>query len=163
MKIIKLGKEDIKEALHLVWVVFEEFEAPDYPIIGIEEFKRFISYNSIINRMENGDMQFWGCRDNADNILTGVIASRDISHISLLFVKKEHHRKGIARKLFETVIEECKNQGNTDKITVNSSPYAVEVYHRLGFVDTAIEKTIKGITFTPMAYMLNDGAHGGIL
>ena len=153
MEIFKMGKGDIKGALDLVWTVFEEFEAPDYSSVGIEEFKSFINYSFIMGKLEKGEMNFWGSRDCEGN-LTGVIATRDESHICLLFVKKEYHRQGIARNLFDIVKEECKKRDGTEKITVNSSPYAIEVYHRMGFVDTGNERTIKGISFTPMVYML---------
>jgi len=55
----------------------------------------------------------------------------------------------MARSLFQTVKEICKKQDNISKITVNSSPYAVEVYHHLGFVDIDKEQTVNGIRFTP--------------
>lgn len=86
--------------------------------------------------------------------LAGVIATRGADHISLLFVRKENHRQGIARTLFDRVVMECRDQNGVNRITVNSSPYAVEVYHRLGFVDTDTEKTINGIRFTPMEYLI---------
>ncbi|WP_460645598.1 GNAT family N-acetyltransferase [Lacrimispora brassicae] len=37
-------------------------------------------------------------------------------------------------------------------MTVNSSPYAVEIYHKLGFVDTDTEQLVNGIRFIPMEY-----------
>lgn len=152
MEIIKLEKDDIRNALELVWAVFQEFEAPDYSKQGIEEFRKFISYDSIIDKFDKGEICFWGSIDN--DSLTGVIATRGINHICMLFVKKEYHRRGIARSLFETVKKVCLNQNNIIKITVNSSPYAIEVYHRLGFLDTDKEQTVNGIRFTPMAYLL---------
>lgn len=152
MEIIKLEKNYIRNALELVWTVFQEFEAPDYSKQGIEEFRKFISYNSIIEKFDKGEMCFWGCVDN-DN-LTGVIARRGVNHICMLFVNKEYHRQGIARSLFEIVEKVCKSQNNINKITVNSSPYAIEIYHRLGFLDTDKEQTVDGIRFTPMAYLL---------
>lgn len=147
-----MQKSDIPKALDLVWSVFQEFEAPDYSKEGIEEFRRFISYNSIIERFDKGELLFWGCVDNGD--LIGVIATIGINHICLLFVKKEYHRRGIAISLFQTVEEMCKSQGNISKITVNASPYAVEVYHRLGFINTDKEQIVNGIRFTPMSYLL---------
>ena len=36
------------------------------------------------------------------------------------FVKKEYHRKGIGRKLFEAMLNDCDEK----RITVNASPYA---------------------------------------
>lgn len=94
MEIIKLQRKDIKNALDLVWTVFEESETRDYSTEGIKEFKNFISYNSIIEKVDNGELHFWGCRDRDD--LTGVIATRQANHICLLFVKKEYHKRGIA-------------------------------------------------------------------
>lgn len=151
MEIIKLQKNDIRNALDLVWTVFKEFEAPDYSKQGIEEFRKFISYNSIIDKFDKGELYFWGCIDNND--LTGVITTRGINHICMLFVKKEYHRRGIARSLFQTVEERCKSKNNISIITVNSSPYAIEVYHRFGFFDTDKELTVNGIRFTPMSYL----------
>lgn len=152
MEIIKLQKNDIRNALDLVWKVFQEFEAPDYSKQGIEEFRKFTSYNSIIEQFDTEELYFWGCIDN-DN-LTGVIVTRGINHICMMFVNKEYHRQGLARSLFQTVEERCKSEGNISKITVNSSPYAIEVYHRLGFFNTDEELTVNGIRFTPMSYLL---------
>ncbi|NMC56609.1 MAG: GNAT family N-acetyltransferase [Eubacteriaceae bacterium] len=152
MKIIKLTEKYIKDALDLVWTVFEEFESPDYASEGIEEFRKFIEYNSIMEMYKKGQITFWGCFDKED--LTGVIAILGEGHISLLFVKKEYHRRGIARNLFDTVKKICKGK-NIDSISVNSSPYATEVYHHLGFIDKGQEQTINGIRFTPMEYLIN--------
>nr|WP_246578134.1 GNAT family N-acetyltransferase [Clostridium frigoris] len=147
-----MQKNDIKNALNLVWEIFEEFEAPDYSKQGIKEFKKFVSYNSIIKKFDEGELNFWGCINKND--LIGVIATRGITHICMLFVNKDFHRLGIARSLFQTVVEKSKSKNNISQITVNSSPYAVEVYHRLGFFDTDKELTVSGIRFTPMSYLI---------
>lgn len=152
MEIIKLKRSDLKNALDLVWTVFLEFEAPDYSPQGIEEFKKFISYDSMMKQYENEDIIFWGCIVNQE--ITCVIATRGSSHICLLFVDKEYHRRGIGKRLFLTVLEECKRKSNGNTITVNSSPYAVEVYHRLGFVDLDQEQIVNGLRFTPMSYSI---------
>ncbi|MBW9153874.1 GNAT family N-acetyltransferase [Clostridium estertheticum] len=55
MEIIKLQKNDIKNALNLVWTVFQEFEATDYSRQGIEEFRKFISYNYNIEKFDKGE------------------------------------------------------------------------------------------------------------
>jgi GNAT superfamily N-acetyltransferase len=151
VEIIKLKKNNIKNALDLVWTVFKEFEAPDYSKQGIEEFREFISYKSIIDKYDKQELYFWGCLD--DGYLIGIIVTRGVNHICMLFVKKEHHRRGVARKLFQIVEERCKEH-NISEITVNSSPYAIEFYHHLGFVDTDKEQTVNGIRFTPMVYLL---------
>ena len=38
------------------------------------------------------------------------------------------------------------------EFTVNSSPYAVEVYRHLGFEEMDQEQTVNGIRFIPMKY-----------
>lgn len=152
MNIVKLQKSDIKNALNLAWAVFQECAAPDYSQQGIEEFKEFLSYSYIAEKFEKGELSFWGCKDNG--YLTGVIATRGINHICMLFVKQEYQKRGIAKSLFQTVKERCKNRYNINRITVYSTPYAVKVYHRLGFVDTSKEQIVNGFRFTPMLYFL---------
>jgi len=152
MNINKLLKTDIKNALELIWDVFFEFEAPDYADQGVAYFKDFISLDSIMEKFDKDKMAFWGCF--IDNNLAGVIASLGIGHISMLFVKKEYHRQGVAKRLFQTLLDVCKSDDNVKRITVNSSPYAVEVYHRMGFKDTNAEQTLNGIRFTPMEYAI---------
>lgn len=56
-----------------------------------------------------------------ENVI-GVIASRDINHISLLFVTKQYHQQGVARRLFKEVIDDC-NKHHCG-VSVNSSFYA---------------------------------------
>ena len=69
-----------------------------------------------------------------------------------MFVDKKHHKKGIARKLFNAVLEELKDNSNATQITVNSSPYAVNAYQHLGFVKTEEEQEKDGIVYIPMRY-----------
>ncbi|MGE5627543.1 MAG: GNAT family N-acetyltransferase [Solirubrobacterales bacterium] len=151
MDIIKLGYDDVKAAMELVHRVFMEFEAPEYSEDGIKEFEKFIEYNSVIKMMDNGELSILGAKDHG--LLKGIIANRG-NHISLLFVDKEFHRKGIARKLFNVLVEELKREGVKD-ITVNSSPYAVDIYIKLGFNATDMEQVVNGIRFTPMIYIMN--------
>lgn len=144
------NKAELKDALDLVWDMFQEFEAPDYTSEGVSTFRDFIAYDSIFRKINSEQMNMWGYYSGAE--LQGVIGARDINHISLLFVKKEYFRQGIARKLFENYVSYCKEKHNITSITVNSSPYAVEVYHHLGFEDIEPEKITSGIRHTPMKY-----------
>lgn len=147
--IVKINKNDSRliSTLDLVWNVFREFEAPEYSEEGINEFKKFISLTSIKEQLDCGDFHLWICLHKEK--VVGVIASRALAHISLLFVDKEYHRKGIGKALYKTFLGFCLEQG-CGGITVNSSPYAVEIYHKLGFSNTDIEQTVNGIRFTPM-------------
>jgi len=142
----------LKEALDLVWDVFSEFEAPGYSPQGREEFRKFIAFDDMKEKLESGEYFMWIYLLN--NKIAGVIATRPVNHISLLFVDKKYHRTGIARSLTDIVIEFLKENFNAEEITVNSSPYAVEIYHKMGFTDTNVSQTVNGICFTPMKRMI---------
>ena len=142
-KVKNLQAEQLAEALSFVWEVFCRFEAPEYSEEGITEFKNFLN-----NEEEIGKLDFYGAFDKASDIV-GVLAMRKPSHISLFFVKAEYHRQGIGRQLFEKILCDYQPQG-IGVFTVNSSPYAVEVYRKLGFKPTGDECITNGIRYTPM-------------
>ncbi len=142
MQIRKLDDMQIDSAIRLVWDVFIKYEAPDYSRQGVEHFWMCVNDDSFM-----AQLTFYGAYENDE--LAGVLATRSSgSHIALFFVDGKHHRKGIGRKLFETAL--CEDP--VDIMTVNSSPYATEIYHRLGFIDTDTEQITNGIRYTPMIY-----------
>lgn len=142
MEINKLKGCDISEALDLVINVFMQYEAPDYSQMGIETFKECINDVEWV-----GSLEWFGAYK--DKLLIGIIATRNAgNHIALFFVKGEYHKQGIGRKLFEAVIQ----NSTRDVITVNSSPYAIEVYKHLGFSVMQEEQITDGIRYTPMLF-----------
>lgn len=142
MEIKKIDDEQIGKAIDLIWETFLQFEAPDYSVEGVQSFKAFIENKEIIQTLE-----FWGAYDNKE--LKGVIATNeDRKHICCFFVKAEYHRQGIGKKLWEYLLHNSQNE----IITVNSSPYAVPVYHKLGFAETDMEQLTDGIRYTPMKF-----------
>ena len=145
----EIKQEELPETLELVHKVFDEFEAPYYSEEGIASFYKFIDINNMSEQYSNGSLYFYVCFVN--DIIVGMIAVKDFVHISLLFVDKHYHRQGIARSLFDHIIQICKEKNPSLKmITVNSSPYAVDVYHKLGFSNVSSEQVVDGIKFTPM-------------
>ena len=80
----------------------------------------------------------------------GIISLRNKTHISLLFVDKYYHKRGIGRALIVSLSKYVKAEIGQNRITVNASPYGVDFYHRLGFQDIEPEKQQDGIIFTPM-------------
>ncbi|MGB2578513.1 GNAT superfamily N-acetyltransferase [Elusimicrobium simillimum] len=152
-KIKELPLEDLNRALTLVWVVFSEFQAPGYSEEGVNHFKNIVLKEEKVREYILAcALTMFACYDG-ENII-GVAAVRVPAHIMFLFVDKEHHRRGVARGLFEAILAAYKNK--TDEITVNSSPYALEAYHKLGFVDTEPEQEDDGIKYTPMKYTIKN-------
>ena len=138
----ELTVKDLNEALSLAWSVFEKFEAPEYTQEGIEEFRKSIYDESFLSKL-----RFYGAF--IQDTLAGIIAVRNEgNHIALFFVAPEYHRQGIGRQLFQTVLEKY----HPEKVTVNSSPFAVSVYRRLGFCETNKEQVVNGLRFTPMEF-----------
>ncbi|MDR0437693.1 MAG: GNAT family N-acetyltransferase [Bacteroidales bacterium] len=154
-EIIEITADTLKSSrvLQLVWNVFEEFEAYQCSAKGVREFQNFIEGSSIEKLLGNSEMIMWGSFYNGEII--GAIAAKSPNHISLLFVDKKYHRRGIARALYQKFIEYSKKD-NCSEISVNSSLYAVEAYKRLGFVATDTEQEHEnGIRFVPMKHKLH--------
>ncbi len=143
MKIVEIEKSNIHEPLSLIKKVFLEYTAPTYSKEGIETFETSVLKNDDYLK----DLTFYGAFD--DSNLLGVIATKNNgNHIAQFFVDGTYHNQGIGRKLFEKVIE----KSTSEEITVNAFPYAVKIYHHLGFIDTDKEQTVDGIISTPMKY-----------
>ena len=138
----KLEKTEYKQAIDLAKRVFDEYVAKDYSEEGKKEFAEFISSTEKINALD-----VWGYY--IEEKLIGMFATRDeMSHISLFFVDPAFMRHHFGTALFEEVVKETKSK----TITVNSSPYAVRVYKRLGFVADGEEVEVNGIKFTAMKF-----------
>lgn len=141
MEIRRVKPGEMADAFALVWNVFSEFNAPDYSRQGIATFREFIE-----DPVQRGQLACYGAYLAGQ--IAGVLALRNSNHISLFFVRPEYQRRGIATALFHFVLPLV----NAIDITVNASPYAVEVYRRLGFVEMEQEQEQNGIRFTPMRY-----------
>ena len=103
----------------------------------------------LVREVSQNGFKIYCCFDGEE--IVGTIAFRDITHISLLFVKKSYHRKGIAKELLGIAIGDIKaNNPSAKEITVNSSPYGVKIYGRLGFEATDSMQEKNGILYTPM-------------
>ena len=145
----EVTNQDLKQALNLVNKVFSEFVAIDYSEQGQNTFESYLKnkLQEVTADLNSGHKKIWAYYQN--NAIIGVIATQNTSHISLMFVDKQYHNKGIAKQLLGTVLEELRAK-NIMQVTVNSSPYAVKIYERLGFVQTAEQQESDGIIFIPM-------------
>ena len=138
----------------LIIEVFNEFEAPEYPQEGVEEFLRYIKPNLLRKRAESDHFTLVAL---AEELIVGMIEIRELRHISLMFVRKAYHRQGIAKNLFQRALERCL-QLNPDltEMTVNSAPCAVPIYERFGFIAQSEEMVSNGIRFIPMKKILSE-------
>ena len=127
---------------------FNEFVAPDYNEEGRDEFKKFVDAESMRDRIRNGDFVIVAL---VGGRIIGLIEVRLNNHISLMFVDEEWHRQGVAKRLLELAIDRCRqNNHDLESIEVHSSPFAVLVYEKLGFIQSGEERIENGIQYTPM-------------
>ena len=143
-----INENEWEEAMNLAWDTFILYEAPEYTKEGITSFRNFVRDPILKTLFIEGKYNVLAAFNN--NIIVGIICVRNETHVSLLFVDSEYHKKGIARRLVEKTFERTYEKYGKREMTVNSSPYAVGFYHKMGFVDTDIEQTTDGIRYTPM-------------
>lgn len=81
--------------------------------------------------------------------ITGILAvDVKLNHICLFFVDKDLQNTGIGTALFKSFLNEFMPKA----VTVNSSPFAVKVYEKLGFTVTGSRRVSDGIVYIPMRY-----------
>lgn len=147
-RIEQVSSHFFQQALALVENVFMEFEAPDYSEQGVEEFRKFINPERIQKEIDSSALRLWGCFHERQ--IVGVLGVESKGHICLLFVAKEFHRQGIAKAMLEKGLAPLREK-NLPQVTVNSSPYAVPAYQRMGFITTQPEQCFNGVRYIPMA------------
>ena len=146
-----LGPEYASAVSALVRRVFLRFEAPDYPPEGVDTFFAFTDPDLMAFSMNSGMQKVGGCFD--ESMLIGVVALRDTSHISLLFVESTRHKQGIGKTLMDWAFAQAKAACPEKEftMTVNSSPYARYFYEKIGFTADGGEMVKDGIRFIPMS------------
>ena len=138
----QLNKTELMNAIPLMWRVFCEYEAVSYSELGKQAFWEAIHSEEYINMLIA-----YGAYEK--NRLVGIIATRNAGrHIALFFVDGEYHNQGIGRSLWSAVLAEDK----VETVTVHSSKFAVQIYEKLGFVQTGDIHEDGGIQYVPMRY-----------
>ena len=156
MVIRRIVSNEVELAMDLALEVFMQFEAPDYGPAGVETFKHDIVENTeYLENAKSGVCPIYGAFD-ADSLVAIMGMRSSKTHINLVFTKKEFHRRGIASALFNYLLADIRKESpQLKELTLNSSPYGLPFYLRIGFVPTGEEQIINGIRFTPMKYVIN--------
>jgi ribosomal protein S18 acetylase RimI-like enzyme len=151
IEIRDMHPNEASEVSTLVQTVFGRYEAPDYSAEGVIEFQKYNTPQQLIERLNKNHFVLVAI---ANNRIVGMIEIRNHQHISLFFVHSEFHGQGIGKALWANAVERCKDSdvnANFSVFTVNSSPYAVSIYERLGFYKKSPEQVMNGIRFIPMS------------
>ncbi len=152
----KITRDEVKSAMDLALEVFMQFEAPDYHPSGVDTFKKDIVENpEYLENARRGVCPIYAAFDGDKMVaLMGMRSNK--KHINLVFTKKEYHRKGIAKAIFNYLLDDILTENPVlDELTLNSSPYGLPFYLAIGFVPLSEEQEINGIRFTPMKYVID--------
>jgi GNAT superfamily N-acetyltransferase len=142
----KIGEE--VRISNLIRTVFDEFVAPGYSDAGNNFFYDYIGPKKILERFLQGNIVLTA--QNNGKII-GFIEVRDGNHISLLFVDKSWHKKGIAKSLVAKAITLSRGKDKSMRcFEVNASPYSEKIYAQMGFKKTAEIQDVNGMKFVPM-------------
>jgi GNAT superfamily N-acetyltransferase len=152
MRIRQATQEDAEEISKLISSVAHFFTVePDGR--GAERFMLSITPGAIRNNICDPCFQYICAFQSAT--LAGVAALREGRHLFHLFVSPNFQRLGLARQLWLAL--KAAAVPPTEEFTVNSTPYAVPVYERFGFVATGPKVEMNGIAFVPMRTVGNLG------
>jgi predicted GNAT family N-acyltransferase len=144
----EMNINDINNVSNMVNNVFDEFVGIDYSENGKKTFKDYIDSKNILERY-NKTSNFYIAKCN-DEII-GILEIKNKDHVSLFFVKREFHGKGIGKRLFDNYIRTLKQENNGIKtITVNSSFFAEKIYSKMGFIKIDEIQERDGIKYIPM-------------
>ena len=144
-------RDEWEDAMSLAWRTFLRFEADVYSPEGVRNFENFITDSTLYRMFVVGSYQMFVAPEGKK--IVGMITLRDTTHISLLFVDEKYHRQGIGRALMQYLSNYLLTEVQASRVTVNSSPYGVEFYHKLGFRDLRPQEKRNGITCTPMEFV----------
>lgn len=144
----KAEMADWEETMAMVWKTFMKFEASDYGVEGVDNFRRFI-LDPMLRRMFLLGTYHMFVATHLGKIV-GMVSLRDKNHISLLFVDEAYHKKGIGRRLIDTIGAFSKEEYGKEEITVNAAPYGFGFYRKVGFCSVSPLLTNGGIKYTSM-------------
>jgi GNAT superfamily N-acetyltransferase len=144
----RMAEGDEEETSALIRRSFEKYISHTYTEEGLAEFLKNTTPGALAERRARGQNVVLAV---AGKEIVGVIAVRGGNHISLLFVDESRHRMGIAGSLVSMAVAESRNADpSLSGFTVNSSPFAVKFYERMGFRGAGPERFMRGMKVKPM-------------
>ena len=146
--VVKLAEAgDWEAAIAVAWITFQQISALVCDEKGARDFRDGLTSTQLYIDFLQGEYPLF-CAYQGKKVV-GMLALKNMAHISLFFVKKEFQGKGIGRELLAACIAYCKEHGVSD-LTVNAAPTGLPFYLANGFEALAGERFEGGLRFTPM-------------
>lgn len=141
-------REDWKPAMTMIWKTFLKYDSKDYTEEGIRNFFEFITDDTIYRSFLIGTYQMLVALDGGKII--GAASIRNRTHLSLLFVDENYHRRGVGSRLMNQMCRYLKDEEGEGYMSLKAAPVAVDFYRKLGFQIVSPEEEISGIRVTSM-------------
>jgi GNAT superfamily N-acetyltransferase len=157
ISIRKATIDDSQNISNLMIEVAREFSFPFMTAKG--QRKILVSFSAkSINEYIIAGIVFWVAAHVLanQNEIVGVISIENNSHLKHLFVEGKMQGKGISTQLWEVSKSYLKQNCKAEKITVCSSPNAVELYKKWDFVQTGKIQNEEEIPFVSMEILLDN-------
>ena len=147
-----MKSEEAEAVASLVIASFSQCVAPDYESDGVEAFTEFARPSNLAERDRTGHTTLVA---EAEGRLLGMVQLQWPSHVRMLFVSPEAQRRGIGRALLDAALEILNSESpHATTVTVNSSPFAVEPYEKMGFAVSGPRQSKGGVISIPMTKMI---------
>lgn len=146
------GIADADAISDLIMASQRQFCFHEYTPEGQALMARVCGREALKQYLGRGDVYFVA---EADGMIVGVAGIRDNTHLAHNFVDSNWHRRGISKRLWQLASEECLRRGNPGCFDLRASTYAIPVYLKWGFAQTAPTDQEYGITSTPMTLNMN--------
>lgn len=147
MELRPASVEDVGAIAALVRGLTEKYITPEFPPEARQRMLGSMSDEATLARLRQG---FEHQVAVADDVIVGVVVTRDDHHLYHLYVAETHQGQGVARRLWEYVKAFCIARSDTKEFTVNASNYAVQVYESFGFRRDGPMRNEDGILVNPM-------------
>jgi GNAT superfamily N-acetyltransferase len=148
---------DEEAVSQLIQKSFHRFIAQDYKPEGLRTFLEDTSSKGIARILRKWPLMIVAEAggDSGKVVIVGVIALRLANHISLFFVEESWHGKGVGTLLLKEAVRKTQEaHPDVHTLTVNSSPYAVDFYEKMGFKRRGPEQFMDGMLVNPMKLLL---------
>ena len=145
IKLRKAIPEDAKAISELMVPLVKEFISYEYTDQGTAVMLKSMTPEIIRSNIEQSYKYFVA---EERNRIIGVLGFKQGYHLFHCFVNKKYHRKRLGKRLWQHWLAGSK----PERVTVNSSKYAIKFYQALGFKSNHEIFEKNGVICYPMVY-----------
>ncbi len=130
----QIRDSDAEEVADIIKQCLQENNAEHYPDFIIDHLNETYTPEYI---MENAKKQIVLVAEELDEIIATATFARD--HFGSIFVRPDHQKRGIGKKLMEALEKLAKKNG-IKEVRLHASINAVEFYEKLGYERLGLRK-----------------------